>query len=75
MPSKHRIKKKADRDYYTANVENKKNNAQKYYQQNRSDVKCRSSIRKTTDKTGKQKDAARNRQKFKKISTNTRQTW
>jgi len=65
MPSKYRTKKKAYRDHYIANVEAKKQNSQKYYQNHKSVIKCRTSVRKITDKTGKQKNVTRNCQKLK----------
>ena len=64
MPSKYRTKKLAYRDHYLTNVEAKKQNAQKYYQNHKSEVKCQTSMRKVSDKTGKQKNATRNRQKL-----------
>jgi len=59
MPSKYRTKKKAYRDHYIANVAAKKQTSQKYYQNNKSVIKCQISMRKITDKTGKQKNVTR----------------
>jgi len=47
-----------------------KENTQKYYQEDKKMVKCRTAMKKVTDKTGKQKNAVRNKKNLNKIQRN-----
>ena len=46
-----------------------KENAQKYYQEHKETVQCRTTMKKVTDKTGKQMNVVRNRKKLEEDPT------
>ena len=54
----------ARKNYYEKHVVDGKENAQKYYQERKETVQCRTAMKKVTDKTGKQKNTVTTEKKL-----------